>query len=190
MFGPPKETKQLRAGAAQTGGALLQFLQPGAAQAFLGRTGQLLPEAGQSLLDLIEGGGEAAGQRVIGAAQPVFEENLRFAQGGLASSAASPFSTAFAQQGIDLSSRALRDFNLFQAQQLAGGQERAINAASILAQLVGAEQQGPLAGLAFASDFFAPIAAKRAQDRGFGGFLQDLLKVGVQGGAAGAAGRI
>lgn len=184
MFGAPREAKQLRSGAADTGSFLSNLVQnPQATSSFLGRTPNLLGGAGESLLGLIGGGGLQAGQGVIDAALPGFERGLQAAQGGLSAQVSSPFSSAFAQQGIDLSSRALQDFNLFQAQQLASGQERAINAANILGQLAQTEQGGRLGILGNAVNFFGPIAAERAQAGGAGGFLGGLL-----GTAAGAFG--
>lgn len=63
------------------------------------------------------------GQDVINAAQPVFQQNLEAANTQLANTAPGRFSSAFVNQGQDLASRALQDFNLFQAQQLQAGQQ-------------------------------------------------------------------
>lgn len=68
-------------------------------------------------------GFENPGQNVLNAAQPLFEQNLRKAQGQLASSAPGRFSSAFVDQGQDLASQALQDFNLFSAQQMFQGEQ-------------------------------------------------------------------
>jgi hypothetical protein len=60
-------------------------------------------------------------EQVNQAAQGLFQQNLQRAQGGLASMAPGRFSSALAQQGVDLSSQALQDFNLFQQQNLMQG---------------------------------------------------------------------
>lgn len=62
------------------------------------------------------------GQDVISAAQPGFQQNLRAANANLGAAAPNRFSSAFAREGIDLNSKALNDFNLFQAQALQQGQ--------------------------------------------------------------------
>jgi hypothetical protein len=61
------------------------------------------------------------GQQVNQAAQSLFQQNLARAQGDLMSAAPGRFSSALAQQGADLGSQALRDFNMFQQQNLMQG---------------------------------------------------------------------
>ena len=88
------------------------------------------------------------GQAVVGAAQPIFDRNLRQANTQLANTAPGRFSTAFESQGIDLNRQALDDFNLFASQQLmAGEQLRAQQQAQALQFQLGARdlQQGAAA---------------------------------------------
>jgi hypothetical protein len=106
------------------------------------------------------------GQAVVNAAQPLFARNLQAAQTQLGSAAPGRFSSAFVDQGQDLASQALQDFNLFQAQQLQAGQAQQLaqqqaaqqfllgarglqqqatqDARAGLGQLLGLQQQGAL----------------------------------------------
>ena len=88
------------------------------------------------------------GQQVVNAALPIFQQNLRGAQGALASGAPGRFSTAFEAQGNDLSRNALNDFNLFQQNTLMQGlglqnqqQQAALN---FMLGAGGLQQQGQL----------------------------------------------
>jgi hypothetical protein len=125
---------------------------------------------------------------VIDAARPGFEQSLRAAQGALSAQASSPFNTAFGLASTDLSSRAVRDFNLFQAQQLAQGQERAISAANVIGSLASA-QASPLVGLlGVGADFFNPAADP--QQTFAESFLGQTLSKIIGAGASAAGGRL
>jgi hypothetical protein len=104
-------------------------------------------------------------QALVGAAQPIFQQNLQTALGQLSSSAPNRFSTTFQAQGQGLAQRALQDFNVFaqQAMQqglgldlqsrqqaldfLLGGQQLAqqgqLGAAQLLGQLAGQAGSAP-----------------------------------------------
>lgn len=99
-------------------------------------------------------GGFQQSQQLVQAAQQPFQQNLAAAQGSLASAAPGRFSTALAQQGTDLTSRALQDFNLFQQQATQQGlgldlqagaqqQQGALGAAGLLGQLAGQAGAAP-----------------------------------------------
>lgn len=64
------------------------------------------------------------GQAVIDAQLPIFQQQLQRAQGDLANATPGRFSSAFADQSMDLTARALRDFNMFGAQALQQGQQQ------------------------------------------------------------------
>lgn len=158
----------------------------------------------ETLTGLMQG----AGQQVIDAAQPVFNQNLATAQGNLNSAAPGRFSTAFTGQGIDLAQNALRDFNLFQAQTLQEGQKTQLAAGGLLndiansqiANLLGAGQFGLNQNLAGIDPFVqllgigagfgrpAPMESVVQQGSGgLGGFL-GTLGGGLLGSIAGPFG--
>lgn len=89
-------------------------------------------------------GGFSAGQQVVNAAQPVFQQNLQTALTGAANRAPSLRNSAFGDQSSALAQRALGDFNLFQQQALQQGQQLDANFALGSAGLA---QQGQLGGL-------------------------------------------
>jgi len=66
-----------------------------------------------SLMDIISGNNF---QQYADAAQPIHQQNLQFAQGGLNASAPMAGSSALATQGIDLTSRANMDFDMLMQQ--------------------------------------------------------------------------
>ena len=68
-------------------------------------------------------GGFSAGQQVVNAAQPVFQQNLQQAMTGAANRAPSLRNSAFGDEAGGLAQRALGDFNLFQQQALQQGQQ-------------------------------------------------------------------
>lgn len=90
-------------------------------------------ELGKSIL----GGQQNPGQGVMQALQPVFNQNLQQGLGQLRSAAPSVFGTGFAGQGVDLTSRALNDFNLLAAQALQQGVSQQQQGLGILGQLAG-----------------------------------------------------
>ena len=69
------------------------------------------------------------------AAMPLFQQGLQFAQGQLANSGRGRFSTAFENQGIGLSQRALQDFNLLQQQAFTQNIGNRLGAAQMLGNL-------------------------------------------------------
>lgn len=89
-------------------------------------------------------GGFSAGQQVVNAAQPVFNQNLQGALTQVANRAPSVRNAAFGDQASGLAQRALGDFNLFQQQALQQGQQLDLQHAMGNAQL---SQQGMLGGL-------------------------------------------
>ncbi len=132
-------------------------------------------QALQSLLGILGGGG--AGQNVINAAQPVFEQNLQSSLGQLSNFAPGRFSTAAEQQGVGLAQNALQDFNLFQQQVLQQGQQTDIAAAQgILGPF--AQMLGIGAGFGAQNPIESFI---QPQGPGLGGFLGQLA-----GGALGS----
>lgn len=124
-------------------------------------------QAVQALSSILGGN---AGQQVVDAAQPVFNQNLQNALGMLNSSSPGRFSTAANQQGVGLAQQALQDFNLFSAQALQQGQDQQIAAAagilnpftSILGLGTGFAQPAPLESVV------------QPGGGGFGGFLGGL----------------
>jgi hypothetical protein len=127
------------------GGTPAQFTGNPFAQFLTGQPEQLaLEQISPELLALIQGGGVGAAQQVIGAAQPIFAENLARALGLAGAAAPTAGSSALALQGADISSQGLRDFNLFQAEALRQGQQTALQAGGLfgqLAQAAGGAQQ-------------------------------------------------
>lgn len=90
-------------------------------------------------------GFENPGMNAVNAARPVFEQNLRSANTQLANAAPGRFSSAFVDQGIDLNSRAVNDFNMFAGQQLMQGEQ-------LKAQQQAAAQQFMLGARGLAQD--------------------------------------
>lgn len=104
-----------------------------------------LQQAQPALASLLGGqhglfGGFSAGQQVVNAAQPVFNQNLQGALTQVANRAPSIRNSAFGDQASGLAQRALSDFNLFQQQALQQGQQLDLGAAQMA-------QQGQLGGL-------------------------------------------
>ena len=165
MFGGPNVSNTIPEGLEDeqrgVGGFLSSLLsQPQALKSFLGgQKDQFTGAAGDFLMSILGGGGQDAAQGVVDASIPGFERNLATAQGQLGASASSPFSTAFGLQEVDLASRAVSDFNLFQAQQFQQAQQTGVNAAQILGALGGQEGQQNLQALDIVSRFFSPQAA-------------------------------
>jgi hypothetical protein len=115
------------------------------------------PNPGQSNDGRTSGafGGFSAGQQVVNAAQPVFNQNLQTAMTGAANRAPSLRNSAFGDQSSGLAQRALSDFNLFQQQALQQGQQLDLQHA-LTRQSLGQQfqlgagqlaQQGQLGGL-------------------------------------------
>ena len=142
-------------------------------------------QAVNTLTNLLGGGGVGAGQQVINAAQPIFNQNLQAGLGQLSNFAPGRFSTAAQQQGVGLAQNALQDFNLFQAQALQQGQNTEINAAQgILNPFV----QALGIGAGFGNQ--SPIESfVQPQGPGLGGFLGNLAgtALGSFAGPLGAA---
>lgn len=161
----------------QAQGALQQTLQQPTAQA------QAVQQINPMLQQLVgmqnpfaaTQGVENPGANVVAAAQPMFEQNLRQANAQLAAAAPGRFSSAFAQQGIDLGQRALQDFNLFSAQQLAQGE-------ALRAQQQQAAQQFMLGSGAQSLQALQQMMgnADTAQQSGFNQ-LATALGLGLQG---------
>lgn len=139
----------------QATGAISQFLgQPAPEQ-------QVFDQLSGDLAGLAQGGGVGAAQQVIGAAQPIFQQNLDFAQGQLQNAAPGRFSSAFVNQGIDLGSRALQDFNLFQQQALQQGQQTGLQAAGLLGNLASQAGQQPFQRMLGAGQLGAQISQQQ-----------------------------
>lgn len=96
---------------------------------------QVLEQTQPALMDLIGGGGMGAGQQVIEAAQPVFQQNLQEAGSQFLAQTPSTFNTAAGAGLGGLQQQALQDFNLFQQQALQQGQQTALRAGQLLGQL-------------------------------------------------------
>jgi hypothetical protein len=121
------------------------------------------------LMDMINQGSQGIGgfeqsQKLVGAAQPIFEQNLQGALGQLSNAAPGRFSTAFAGQGGGLAQRALQDFNLFQQQATQQGlgldlqarglsQQGVLGAGNLLGSLSAQAGQNPFARLLGAGQF-------------------------------------
>lgn len=119
-----------------------------------------------------------SGLDVIAAQTPIFQQQLREAQAGLANATPGRFSSAFADQSMDLSARALRDFNMFGAQALQQGQQQQLQ-----------EQQTALNFLLGSRGQAADAFGQQAQAQlGARGLQQDLqgqqAQLGLQAGMA------
>jgi hypothetical protein len=113
----------------------------------------------------VEGiGGFEQSQKLVGAAQPIFQQNLQGALGQLSNAAPGRFSTAFAGQGGGLAQRALQDFNLFQQQATQQGlgldlqarglaQQGVLGAGNLLGSLSAQAGQNPFQRLMAAGQF-------------------------------------
>jgi hypothetical protein len=77
----------------------------------------------------------------MAAAQPGFERNLNFGLGALNAAAPAANSSAFGLQGIDATTRALDDFNLFSQQARLGFLQPSLQAAGLLTSAAGAASQ-------------------------------------------------
>lgn len=81
-------------------------------------------------------------QGILGAYQPIWEHNLQAQHANLANSAASPYSTAYAQQGAGLDQNALNDYNMFAQQTMMQGlQNQSANQQANQNFMLGAGQQ-------------------------------------------------
>jgi len=94
----------------------------------------------------------ANGQGLTNAMFPLFQRGLQEGLGGLSNSAAGRFSTTFERQGIDLTSRALQDFNLLQQQAFQQNVGNRLGAAQLLGTLSGQAGQAPFDRLASAAN--------------------------------------
>lgn len=125
----------------QATGGISQFLgQPSPEQATFEKLSPgLMDMFGQD----IQGFGQAA--------FPLFQRGLQEGLGSLANSGAGRFSTTFERQGIDLTSRAMQDFNLLQQQAFMQNAQNRLGAASLLGTLSGQAGQAPFDRLAQAA---------------------------------------
>lgn len=109
-------------------------------------------------------GGFEQSQALVGAAQPIFAQNLQAALGSASNAAPGRFSTAHAAQGIGLGQKALQDFNLFQQQALQQGlgldlqarqmaQSGILGAGGLLGQLGASAGQAPFNRMLQAGEF-------------------------------------
>ena len=111
----------------QQGGFLQNFGAQGIQQ-FLGQNPEL--QASNALNSILGGT-----QDLVGAINPVFQQNLGDALTQLGASAPGRFNSAFAQQGTNLAQRSLSDFNLFAGQLAQQQQQNQIQAAGALGML-------------------------------------------------------
>ena len=91
------------------------------------------------------------GQGLTNAMFPLFQRGLQEGLGGLANSGMGRFSTTFEKQGVDLTSRAVQDFNLLQQQAFQQNIGNRLNAAGLLGTLSGQAGQAPFNRLASAA---------------------------------------
>ncbi len=109
-------------------GGNLQGLGSNAIAQFLGQNPEL--QASNALNSILGGT-----QDLVGAINPVFQQNLGDALTQLGASAPGRFNSAFAQQGTNLAQRSLSDFNLFAGQLAQQQQQNQIQAAGALGML-------------------------------------------------------
>lgn len=91
---------------------------------------------------LLGGNAGNAGQNVVNAMQPVFQQNLQHSLGALRNMSPSTFNTGIQGQGADLARASLNDFNLQAAQALMQGQGQNATNMGVLGQLAGQAGNG------------------------------------------------
>lgn len=101
--------------------------------------GDALASLAPGLLEIF---GRNSAQATGEAAFPLFQRALQEGQAGLSNSALGRFSTAREGQGVDLTQRALQDFNLLQQQAFMQGTSNQLGAGQLLGQLAGVAGQG------------------------------------------------
>lgn len=84
-----------------------------------------------------------SGQGLTDAMFPLFQRGLQEGLGSLSNSGMGRFSTTFEKQGVDLTSRAMQDFNLLQQQAFQQNVGNRLGAASLLGTLSGQAGQNP-----------------------------------------------
>ena len=119
-------------------GGLQNFGQQALGSVF-GQSGQ-----GGSLSPLLQGAGLGAANQVIGAAQPIFNQQNQQGLAQLGAAAPSATGSAFGLQGIDFLTRRNAAFDQFAASALQQGQQTALQAGGLFSQLAqsAGEQQG------------------------------------------------
>ena len=152
-LGPSVENQQLNPQSVQdTTDAFSQFLQgliqnPTGNAPFGGLPNfgqQALGQVGGALNPLLQGAGLGAANQVIGAAQPIFNQQNQQGLGQLASAAPSATGSAFGMQGLDFLTRRNQAFDVFAANALQQGQQTALQAGGLFNQLAanaGQQQQ-------------------------------------------------
>ncbi len=158
----------------------LQGGQTGAGNPFIGLAQQAGGDTQQSAISALQQILSAGPEGLLSAAQPVFQQNLQFGLGALASGAPSTRGSAFGNQAIDFATRQDQAFNLFAEQALQNFQGNQISAAGQLGQ-IGAQQQNAVLNPTIALLLAAlgqgfPDAAIQ-QNPG----IFDFLTLGVQG---------
>ena len=106
-----------------------------------GPSSQALSQLAGPLMSLIGDNGMGAFNQFMAAAQPGFERNLNFGLGALNAAAPAANSSAFGLQGIDTTTRALDDFNMFSQQARLGFLQPSLQAAGLLTSAAGAAGQ-------------------------------------------------
>lgn len=106
------------------------------------------PAPEQQVFDNISGGltdlaNNGVADQITQAGLPLFQQALQRQLGGASNAAPGRFGSAFAQQGIDLASRANQDFNLFQQQALQQDVQNRLGAAGMLGTLAGQAGNNP-----------------------------------------------
>ena len=106
-----------------------------------GPSSQILNQLQNPLMSLIGDNGQGAFEQFMASAQPGFERNLNFGLGAINSAAPAANSSAFGIQGIDTTTQALQDWNMFTQQARLGFMEPSLQAAGLLTSAAGAAGQ-------------------------------------------------
>ena len=127
------------------------------------------------------------------AAMPLFQQGLQFAQGQLANSGMGRFSTAFENQGIGLSQRALQDFNLLQQQAFQQNIGNRLGAAQMLGSLsgsAGSSMRDPILQLLLGGmNFASPAPNDTVVGKSWLDHLTGIASVGLAAKGGGGGGK-
>jgi len=105
---------------------------------------QAFQQAGGAISPLFQGAGLGAANQVIGAAQPIFNQQNQQGLAQLGAQAPSATGSAFGLQGLDFLTQRNQAFDVFAANALQQGQQTALQAGGLfnqLAQNAGQQQQ-------------------------------------------------
>lgn len=130
-------------------GGIQQFLNQPAPEA------QTFERLNPGLMDIFVSDGAS----LTNAMFPLFQRGLQEGLGSLASSGAGRFSTTFERQGIDLTQRALQDFNLLQQQAFQQNIGNRLGAAQLMGSLAGQAGAAPFERLLSAGNLGAQMSA-------------------------------